>query len=74
MSKKLTPWFPPEVKPVRVGPYNASKTRDPKAFRYWDGRAWGFVAFSVEGAVSARLFKTSEQHRVHWRGLAEQPK
>lgn len=73
MSKKLTPWFPADVKPVRKGVYIASLFRHEKWYRYWDGRSWSTGGPSVAGCL-----RNPTDDWVHagleWRGLAEQPK
>jgi len=70
---KLTPWFPPEVKPVHVGYYETGiDYRHPESekggksiFLWWfDGKNW---------VDASRAYKCSEQNR-YWRGLAEKPK
>lgn len=63
---KVTPWFPPEVKPVREGWYEATlypawvRSGYPKY--KWNGKCWTFGAIAVK-----------DQQR-HWRGLASKPK
>jgi hypothetical protein len=41
-EKKLTPWFPPHIKPVREGFYHATALQcyDDPPICYWDGRQW----------------------------------
>jgi hypothetical protein len=67
MSKqKLTPWFPPEVKPVRNGWYHTDHLElgpDYPAMdnRWWNGKKW----LSAPGG-----WVVAYQNR-HWRGLTE---
>lgn len=68
---KLTPWYPPEVKPVRVGVYE-SITSAPPWFRYWDGSHWHWGARTVEEAFKNREACTVV--REAWRGLTREAK
>jgi hypothetical protein len=67
-KSKLTPWFPPEVKPVRNGVYltRGVQFKHQGVFRFWNGECWSFMDEFDEPApfLTARL----------WRGLAEPPK
>ena len=68
---KLTPWFPPTIKPVRVGvyltglePYKRSELN--YAIKsYWCGAHWIFLTH----------IKTGLPHRIQdrfWRGLTKE--
>lgn len=64
--ERLTPWYPHEIKPVRVGLYQASIYREgnptaPKML--WDGKQWWHP-------INER--PCDHQDRV-WRGLARKP-
>ncbi len=71
---KLTPWFPANVKPVRVGVYEIHSNTTTPWYRHWDGLNWcagertpweaGYLEFIPLGAAFAEP----------WRGLAEEPK
>lgn len=65
----LTDWFPPEVKPVRVGWYQRKyDLEEEREFPdYWDGADW-FVA-SKGGEI---ICKSASTHP--WRGLSRNPK
>ena len=42
---KMTPWFPPDIKPVRIGEYECKycvENRNPLSRHYWDGKRWIF--------------------------------
>jgi hypothetical protein len=80
MSKKLTPWFPGDVKPVRKGWYETGtngvlhhRSRGfltGRPFRYWTGFEW--VTASPDLIWCDRsIFGTHPTHQ--WRGLAEKP-
>lgn len=64
---KLTPWFPPEVKPVHVGPYESIFGG---WYRYWDGTRWHFG-----GDTPAKAVKnvSASPAPAAWRGLARKP-
>jgi hypothetical protein len=65
MATAVTTWFPPEVKPVRRGPYETFvHYYDMRTLREWDGEKW-----------LARNGASHEAHTQHhrWRGLAVDP-
>ena len=77
MSAKLTPWFPPETKPVRIGTYNASEGRNPGILRYWNGLHWSkwYGPYDPEDTKNrARHQKENPLLRIYWRGLPAEPK
>lgn len=69
----LTPWFPPEVKPVRPGVYIATTLRRERYFRYWTGTAWLTGGSTVQEAEAERLLFCVNPEQMHWRGLASDP-
>jgi hypothetical protein len=72
MSKKLTPWFPGDVKPARVGVYEKDLDDGVFKFSLWDGRKWRFCRESVGSALRQR--ERSAWQWANWRGLASEPK
>lgn len=81
MSKpKLTPWFPPEVKPVHVGEYNASISMDPGMRRWWDGQEWSLAYPASYSEKEKKIWRntvarySTSHKRIYWRGLKEKPK
>jgi hypothetical protein len=72
MSAKLTPWFPPEVKPVHVGQYQRDyddlDDDDPCTLMpdLWDGEHW--VILDRDGNFAVRAATD-----MRWRGLASNP-
>ena len=71
---KLTPWFPPEVKPVRKGVY---EIRDDSLgmtfYAYWSGYFFGGGMCERQDAADARWAFTINDSVSAWRGLAEKP-
>ena len=67
---KLTPWFPPEIKPAYPGVYEVSWTRG-RFYRRWDGKRWCVGSRYPERAANNVGTPTDERS---WRGLAEPPK
>lgn len=70
MSKKVTPWFPPSIKPVHIGAYKTNNGR--LGFSYWNGLAWGVQSSSP---LTAHIYKTTRgaTQDKQWRGLAVKP-
>ena len=65
---KLTPWFPPEVKPVHVGVYMSDDTPLGPWFRYWNGKQWGAAAKTIDKAMELETISFACQENK-WRGL-----
>lgn len=68
MSKKLTEWFPADVKPVRKGLYQRNYigygiTKVPDR---WDGKKWWVRYADGSGEFPAKTNRP-------WRGLASDP-
>ena len=72
---KLTAWYPPDVKPVRVGEYSASMSKDPPLKRWWDGRLWSKYYFNYESVEEIEHCRSqfSPFQFYPWRGLASDP-
>jgi hypothetical protein len=69
MSKKHTPWFPADVKPVHVGVYQVDRVH---AYQHWNGRYWGIYCLSMAEARRRADFESMYQEH-QWRGLAKKP-
>lgn len=68
---KLTPIFPPHIKPVRVGVYKTTcddSAEIPVYFSYWNGRRWSYACYSMEGA-GARSESIALYQNKSWQGL-----
>lgn len=76
MSKKFTPWFPGDVKPVRKGVYQQiSGIGREVGYQYWDGYFW--FAWDEEKAGALREYKHGYRactQNDKWRGLTEEAK
>jgi hypothetical protein len=65
-----TPWYPGDVKPVRVGVYERKSHTG--TFSYWDGKRWGMGAHFARQAANDR--DPSAFQREPWRGLTKEAK
>jgi hypothetical protein len=74
MSKKMTPWFPPQIKPMRVGVYqikfNYPLPRTESMYATWNGRRWSNMSYQTFGYWHG-IFSGAEQEK-HWRGFTEE--
>lgn len=68
----LTPWFPPDVKPVHEGVYQTRNLKGLLTFQYWNGKFWGLYRSRVDWASMSRNH-TSIRQQNPWRGLSKQP-
>ena len=74
MSKqKLTPWFPGDITPFRVGVYERLYPDHSFGYAYWDGRLWGCGGSTPALAQQYRNSKSVWQDLI-WQGLAKEPK
>ena len=69
---ELTPWFPPEIKPVHKGVYETSETSTGPCFNYWNGKFWCWTRPYPEAAFDWKDDKSAVQENT-WRGLARKP-
>ena len=71
MKTKLTPWYPPEIKPVRVGVYKIkiSANNSFDLYSHWTGQRWLHTAWSPARASEAK--GNSLYQNKTWRGLTE---
>ena len=75
-TPKMTPWFPPHIKPVYAGEYNASLFCDPVSRRYWNGEYWSAVYNNSDPADFKRWARNCwvpDSEFIEWRGLAKNP-
>lgn len=70
----LTPWFPPNVKPVRKGVYETDLSLDTPNYQYWNGKYWCYCCSTPERAAhEANSQYRSSHQRLPWRGLNKHP-
>ncbi len=63
----VTPWFPANVKPIRVGVYQTVL-----GYQHWNGEFWG--QWSRTQVVAFRDANRKSQFQTPlWRGLASDP-
>lgn len=75
MTKKMTRWFGPDEKPVRVGVWQVCDawecdSKEKHGFQYWNGSYFGLFAISAEKSES-HLYASSRScfQKHHWRGF-----
>lgn len=61
-----TPWYPGDVKPVRVGVYERLYPGDNAFKDYWGGKRWSYGKDAFGG-------RCAKQNRA-WRGLTKEAK
>lgn len=75
---KLTPWYPPNIKPVRPGVYEAqwgsSKLWEDWPYSYWTGEEWANSGATPEEALRLKNWTLGANQSKKWRGLAKEPK
>ena len=75
MSKEMTPWFPPHIKPVRAGVYEVKYVFAKitgKMYATWNGKKWScFSDYKDDGWH--KMFKGAQQNK-RWRGFIEEQK
>ena len=80
MSKKLTPWFPGDVNPFRVGVYEIyGSSFTGRVFRVWNGNGWGSTLSSPSGVDSLQCVQCVTYYwpgedMTGWRGLTKDAK
>lgn len=72
MKPKLTPWFPPEVLPVRDGVYEVDFYGPGWFQRFSKGRWFSGAGTAFDAARQKPYIQVLAPKR--WRGLAEEPK
>ena len=70
LKTALTEWYPPDVKPIRPGVYEATINKPHNKFRWyakWTGYAWSEGVSTIKEA--AKEDTISSFQNKHWRGL-----
>lgn len=73
VTEKTTDWYPPNVKPVRVGIYERKFLSASARFSYWNGKEWGANDMTPERAYLYRGCPSKYQFLL-WRGLTKRSK
>jgi hypothetical protein len=76
-EKKLGPWHPKGINPVRKGVYEVDYADgDGRSFSRWDGSGWSFICWERygKGTVQDAIERASKVHipwtpAHRWRGL-----
>ena len=76
---KLTPWFPPGIKPVHIGVYPVKfrlypGQREQIGYAYWTGKMWTNSSDSVKFAYIYKDWTEGAVQQKSWRGFAQKPK
>lgn len=66
---QLTPWFPGDLKPVRVGVYERKYDTTQTAYCHFDGQNWRFGTTSLHFASDAASKRLSNAQNLPWRGV-----
>lgn len=82
MKKKLTPWFPADVKPVHAGVYEIKDSNRP-CYAFWRGDGWGYASWTKPNEKAIEMcaedgFRLRDGDWIDdecrsWRGLAVKP-
>lgn len=76
-AKKLTPWYPARIKPVRVGVYNVSCRASEQTgqwFAYWNGERFMYYHTDPRKAYRSRATFGCGADTKSWRGLNKRPR
>jgi hypothetical protein len=78
-NPSLTPWFPPEVKPVRDGVYEINDPEGGKLYRLFRKHRWYYGSTQIK--IAAKVSEGDiiplvvlKEDTLPWRGLTENPK
>jgi hypothetical protein len=72
---KMTPWFPPHIKPVRKGVYQITyaKKQSPTykvMYATWNGSEWSTGSYYLDDFYH-KAFDGANQHKF-WRGFTKE--
>ena len=78
MTKKMTRWFEPHEKPVRVGVYQTKRLPQfacwvTEGFSHWNGKEFGMQQSTTEIARDFPEYSEAVQDKS-WRGFTEEQK
>ena len=69
MTKKMTRWFPVEIKPVHVGVYQTNLYGHWVGYSFWTGKRWCDTAQKPELATKRKGSQSKK-----WRGFTRKQK
>jgi hypothetical protein len=72
---KMTPWFPPHIKPVHEGVYQITYTKKQSAahaamYATWNGSEWSIGSYKLDDFYH-KAFNGANQHK-YWCGFTEE--
>jgi len=72
---KMTPWFPPHIKPVRKGVYQIKYTKKQNPaysamYATWDGTHWSTGSYNLDDAYHQQFYVANQ--KKFWRGFTEE--
>ena len=68
MSKKMTRWFPVNIKPVHVGVYETDLAGY-LGYSYWNGEYWSDTSSKLD--MELRFKERRGMQKKKWRGFKE---
>lgn len=74
---KLTPWYPPEITPIRIGFYQIDlygEEADKLRISHWNGEKWSWFGKDIEEVKFNGYLERRNSAKFKWRGLARRPK
>ena len=72
---KMTPWFPPHIKPVHKGLYEIKFTDmnlkgvDDPMYATWNGLRWSSASYQKSGGYHKMFYGVTQDK--YWRGFKE---
>ena len=69
MSKKMTRWFPVNIKPVHVGVYETNLNGYMMGYSFWNGKYWSDTSFNLD--MPPHFKKRRGMQNKKWRGFKE---
>jgi hypothetical protein len=73
--KKMTPWFPPHIKPARKGVYQIKFTAerwsegDDLIYATWNGLMWSHASYKKRDDFHKQFYGSVQDK--YWRGFTE---
>jgi len=73
---KMTPWFPPHIKPARKGVYQICFTEEGRHERYdlmyatWTGLVWSSASYTKHDDWHKKFY--GSEQKKYWRGFTKE--